>query len=299
MDTSAARLRTDPHNRAAFESHPRSWAQNRYVYPVISRRSGGLSIGVNLNPDKACNFDCIYCSVNRKIPGDRRPIDLAVLSAELAAMLDTARSGQLFQHPPFADISPELRRLNDIAFSGDGEPTSCPQLLEGFKLAKAALDERKMEGVKIILITNATLLHRPPVASALSFLDACHSEIWAKLDAGTPEYYQQVDRTNVPFQRVLENITECAKRRPIIIQSLFMKVHGVGPLDAELDAYARRLLAMVQAGGRLRRVQIYTIARDPAESFASPLEGAELEQIAARVRQILPAAAKINCEVFP
>ncbi|MGC8560971.1 MAG: radical SAM protein [Phycisphaerae bacterium] len=299
MDTSAARLRTDPNNRAAFESHPRSWAQNRYIYPVISRRSGGLSIGVNLNPDKACNFDCIYCSVNRKIPGDRRPIDLSVLSAELAAMLDTAHSGRLFQHPPFADISPELRRLNDIAFSGDGEPTSCPQLLDGFKLAKAALDERKMEGVKFILITNATLLHRPPVAAALSFLDACYSEIWAKLDAGTPEHYERVDRTTIPLQRVLENITECAQRRPIVIQSLFMKVHGVGPSDAELDAYARRLLAMVQAGGKLRRVQIYTIARDPAEHFAGPLESAELDRIAARVKQMLPPEAKVKCEVFP
>lgn len=298
MESSASDLRDKPNNRSAFESHPRQWETNRYIYPVISRRSGGLSIGVNLNPDKACNFDCIYCSVNRRIPGDRRPVDTAILAHELAAMLDAAVSGRLFQHPPFADISPELRRLNDIAFSGDGEPTSSPQLLEGFKLAKAMLDDRKMSGVKIILITNATLLHRPSVENALNFLDACYSEIWAKLDAGTPEYYQVVDRTDVPFDRVLENIIACAKIRPIVIQSLFMKVHGVNPPDTELDAYARRLLDILQGGGKLRQVQIYTIARDPAESFATPLSLQELERIATRVAALLPAEKRILFEVF-
>src|SRR5947208_956480 len=51
-----------------FMQHSRSWRENRYVYPVISRRSKGLSIGVNLNPDKVCNFDCVYCCVDRTTP---------------------------------------------------------------------------------------------------------------------------------------------------------------------------------------------------------------------------------------
>jgi len=41
--------------------HRRELDENRYVYAVLSRRSGGVSIGINLNPDKVCNFDCIYC----------------------------------------------------------------------------------------------------------------------------------------------------------------------------------------------------------------------------------------------
>ena len=49
-----------------FAAHPRTYHENKFVYPVLSRRSGGISIGVNLNPDKICNFDCIYCQVDRR-----------------------------------------------------------------------------------------------------------------------------------------------------------------------------------------------------------------------------------------
>ncbi len=56
------------HKTTLFTQHSRSWQSNRYVYPVISRRSKGLSIGVNLNPDKVCNFDCVYCCVDRTHP---------------------------------------------------------------------------------------------------------------------------------------------------------------------------------------------------------------------------------------
>ena len=51
--------------------HERRFEANRFVYPVLSRRSKGLSLGVNLNPDKVCNFDCIYCQVDRTTTSER------------------------------------------------------------------------------------------------------------------------------------------------------------------------------------------------------------------------------------
>src|SRR5207253_10281927 len=107
-----------------YTEHARTWQANRYVYPVISRRSQGLSIGVNLNPDKVCNFDCIYCCVDRSEPPVVREVDLAVLRDELDHALTLADSGEIFQVPPLDQTPPPLRRLNDVAFSGDGEPTS-------------------------------------------------------------------------------------------------------------------------------------------------------------------------------
>jgi hypothetical protein len=73
--------------RAAWRRHERGWADNRYVYAVVSRRSGGLSVGVNLNPDKGCNFDCIYCQVDRTIPPVVRTVDLDRLATELDLVL--------------------------------------------------------------------------------------------------------------------------------------------------------------------------------------------------------------------
>ena len=45
---------------AAFD-RPSDFLDNRFVYAVISSRAHGLSLGVNLNPDKLCNYDCLYC----------------------------------------------------------------------------------------------------------------------------------------------------------------------------------------------------------------------------------------------
>ena len=107
-----------------FTHHPRSFETNRFVYPVVSRRSAGVSIGVNLNPDKICNFDCIYCQVDRVSSSETRFVGTEQLLAELDHMLSLVTSGELFEHPRFRDTPTELRRLNDIAFSGDGEPTT-------------------------------------------------------------------------------------------------------------------------------------------------------------------------------
>ncbi|GIS62123.1 MAG: hypothetical protein CM1200mP2_43480 [Planctomycetaceae bacterium] len=56
--------------------HPRTFHDNRFVYPVLSRRSHGLSVGINLNPDKICNFDCIYCQVDRTSQAETRFVEL-------------------------------------------------------------------------------------------------------------------------------------------------------------------------------------------------------------------------------
>jgi len=122
-----------------FTQHSRSWQQNRYVYPVISRRSKGLSIGVNLNPDKACNFDCVYCCVDRTTPATVRRVDLAILREELDHMIGLAASGELFEQPPFDQTPAQLRRVNDVAFSGDGEPTSYAQFPEAGRMAAELL----------------------------------------------------------------------------------------------------------------------------------------------------------------
>ncbi len=105
-------------------SHPRDWRSNLYVYPVISRRSGGLSIGINLNPDTACNFDCVYCQVDRSTTPRVREVDPERVRDELERMIAEAQSGRLFEDPAFAGVPDNYRWIKDIAFSGDGEPTT-------------------------------------------------------------------------------------------------------------------------------------------------------------------------------
>ena len=259
--------------------HARRFAANRFVYPVLSRRSGGISIGVNLNPDKVCNFDCIYCQVDRRSESETRFVAIDQLLRELADTIDLVTSGDIYQTEKFATTPPALRRLNDIAFSGDGEPTTYRNFDEIIAACAEVKRSAGLDDVKMVLITNASMFHRPHVQRGLAILEANHGEIWAKLDAGTEEYYQLIDRTTIPFRQILDNIAAAAKARPIVIQSLFMRVHGAGPSPAEQLAFCDRLNEMLAVGGQIKLVQIYTIARRPAESYVTPLGDAEVDAI--------------------
>lgn len=264
-----------------FRQHSREWRTNQYVYPVISRRSRGLSIGVNLNPNKACTFDCVYCMVDRTVSGRAGGIELERLAAELDQMLALVASGALFEQEPFTRTPEPLRRLNDLAFSGDGEPTASPAFAEACRLAADALERRALEA-KVVVITNATLLDRPQVIEALASLGP-RGEVWAKLDAGTEAHYQRVNRSKVPFARVLANLRESGRVRPLIIQSLFMRLPEGPPAEEEVAAYLERLRELRDAGAQIDRVQLYTIARTTAVPGVEAVSDEELSRIAERV----------------
>ena len=264
--------------RLDFKDHRRELDENRYVYAVVSRRARGLSIGVNLNPDKTCNFDCPYCQVDRTTPGGPTRVEVADLTDELEELLQRA-AGDLWTTPPFDTVAPELRRVADVAFAGDGEPTTPAAFPAAARAAREARD-RLAPGVPLRLLTNATRLHKDRVRAALAEFD----ELWCKLDAGTEAHFHVVDGTRLPFQRILENLLLVARERPIVIQSLFLTLDGVGPGDAEIAAWADRLREIVSQGGRIDHVQVYTVARAPSDPRCGPLDPARLEAIAAAAR---------------
>ena len=296
--------------------HSRHFEHNRFVYPVLSRRSGAISIGVNLNPDKICNFDCIYCQVDRRSESETQFVETPQLLEELRWTLDLVTSGRIYESPQFHDVPPNVRRLNDIAFSGDGEPTTYKnfdEIIEACAEVKRQAELRMLDTrssildtddpassiqhptstIKLVLITNASMFHRPHVQRGLAILDENNGEIWAKLEAGTNEYYHLIERTTIPFRQILDNITMTARVRPLVIQSLFMRVNNAPPSPQELEAFCDRLNEITTAGGNLKLVQVYTIARRPTESSVTPISDAEVDEIVALVKQRtnLPALA--------
>src|SRR5438874_22169 len=158
--------------------------------------------------------------------------------------------------------------------------TRHPRRFEENRFVYPVLSRRlSLDAVKMVLITNASMFHRPHVQRGLEILDRNNGEIWAKLEAGTEEYFKLIDRTPIPFQQILDNITAAAKVGPLVIQALFMRVSGEPPSPAELEAFCDRLNEISAAGGKLKLIQIYTVARQPAESFVAPLSDAEVDAI--------------------
>jgi len=264
--------------RLDYQDHRRELEANRYVYAVVSRRARGLSIGVNLNPDKRCNFDCPYCQVDRTTPGGPSRVDVDALAGELEELLRRA-SDDLWTRPPFDTVAPELRRVADVAFAGDGEPTAPPEFPAAARAARAARD-RLAPSVPLRLLTNATLFHKDRVRAALADFD----ELWCKLDAGSEAYFHAVDGTRLRLQRVLDNLLLVARDRKIVVQSLFLTLDGAGPDDAEIGAWVGRMREIVEKGGRIEHVQVYTVARAPSDPRVGALDAARLEAIAAAAR---------------
>lgn len=272
----------------AHLDHRRIWRDFDYCYPVISRRSRGLSLGVNLNPDKICNFDCVYCEVDRLTEPKRRDLDPDLLTQELSLLLDLATSGEIYAIPPFDSARPEQRRLNDIALSGDGEPTTAREFPDVIARIAALKQDRGLDLVKLVLITDSSRLQAPEVVRGLETLMANQGEIWAKLDAGTEAFYQEICRTKVPFDRILDNLLATARRWPILIQTLFLSWNGAGPSAAEFEAYCGRLESILAQGGQLQAIQLYTVARPTPEPEARPLPRLEMDALAASLRSRLP-----------
>jgi wyosine [tRNA(Phe)-imidazoG37] synthetase (radical SAM superfamily) len=271
---------------------PRNRLNNRFVYAAISQRARGLSIGINLNPDRRCSFDCVYCEVDRDTPGRGRKVNVAVMAAELEHLLTLQHQGKLGEMAWFRNLPPELLELKEVALSGYGEPTLCPNFDEVVREVLYLRSTGKLPFFKTVLITNGTGLDLPPVTAGLDMF-CQQDEVWVKLDAGTEEYYQKINRPTLPFWRVLANILAVAKKRPIIVQSLFPLFNGQEPSWEEIEEYAQRLKELKAAGAKISLVQVYSAHRPPHRPDCEHLALKSLSSIAARVKSVTGLAAEV------
>jgi wyosine [tRNA(Phe)-imidazoG37] synthetase (radical SAM superfamily) len=272
---------------------PRNFLDNRFVYVVISPRARGLSIGVNMNPDKHCNFDCLYCEVDRAQAPREQQLEVEVMAGELERTLEAVRAGRLREQAYYCGLPEELTRLRHVTLSGDGEPTHCPNFVEAVQAVVHVRALGQFPFFKIVLITNATGLDQPQVQEGLRFFTK-QDEVWAKLDAGTEAHLARVNRSQVPLDKILANILMVARHRPVVIQSLFPAINGGEPAWDEIDHYTRRLRELVSHGAQIPLVQIYSATRPTPHSECGHLPLRTLSQIASTVRR----ATQLRAEVF-
>lgn len=273
--------------------YPRQFLSNRFVYTVISPRARGLSIGVNLNPDKFCNFDCVYCEVDRQQAASETCLDLRVMRAELERTLDLVHSGGIREYPGYNRTPAEMLRLQQVCLSGDGEPTLCPNFLSAMETVVHVRTRGRWPFFKLVLVTNATGFDRPEVQEGLAMLTSM-DEVWAKLEAGTQSYMQQVNKADCSLEDILAKIRGLARARPVVIQSLFPAICNQGPPPHEVEAYVQRLKELKDAGAQIPLVQIYSATRPTPHSECGHLPLGTLSMIARRVREV----TGLKTEVF-
>ena len=253
-----------------------------YVYPVISRRAGGLSVGINLNPNNACNWRCIYCQVPNLKRGGPSPIDLRRLEAELTEMLDLLyKSDYLERHVPAG-----MRRVVDLAFSGNGEPTSAAEFAEVVGLVGTLLDRRQLDTPPMIrLITNGSFLGRPGVQEGIARIGRQHGEVWFKVDTVGKEAMRRVNGAALEPATVLKRLRKCAGLCPTWVQTCLFALDGLYPAPAELYNY---LALLANARDVLAGVHLYGLARpsmQPEAPRLAALPADWLENLAKRIRR--------------
>ncbi|MGO8754086.1 MAG: radical SAM protein [Gallionellaceae bacterium] len=266
--------------------HSRDSAGLRYVYPVVSRRAGGVSIGINLNINNACNWRCIYCQVPNLIRGAPPPVDLILLEQELRGFLRELLHGDFMQ----SRVPQDMRRINDIALSGNGEPTSAEEFSAVIDLiGKLKQEVHLPEQLKLVLITNGSLVHRAQVQQGLRRMSQLNGEVWFKLDRASESGMQQINDTRTGMNKVRENLITSIALCPTWLQTCWFALDGAEPGKQDEDDYLDFLSGLLRDGIRPQGILLYSLARpslQPEAARLSALSCERLERFAARIRAL-------------
>jgi wyosine [tRNA(Phe)-imidazoG37] synthetase (radical SAM superfamily) len=266
-----------------IHDHSRELSGLKYIYSVISRRAGGLSIGVNLNVNNACNWQCIYCEIPNLTRGTPPPIQLDLVEQELRFFLHEIIHGDYMEK----NVSVEDRHLKDIAFSGNGEPTSAEEFPEVILIVKKILEEfNLLNKIKIRLITNGSLMHKASVIKAVEMLKEMNGEVWFKVDSATEGSIKTINQVNLKPHQILERLRNSINVCPTFVQTCIFTIDGKGPSEKDIDAYLQ-LVGEVKTN--IQGVHLYGLARPSLQPQAKSLgriSQEALEDIAIKLRNL-------------
>jgi len=267
-------------------NHDRDSAALRYVYPVVSRRAGGVSVGINLNPNNACNWRCLYCQVPDLTRGAAPLLDLALLEQELRGFLTELLHGDFMQ----TRVPIGARRINDIALSGNGEPTSAAEFSSVIELIARVRHELAVpQTVKTVLITNGSLLYRADVQQGLRIMAGMGGEVWFKLDRASAAGILRINDTQARMDKVRANLIAAMAACPTWLQTCWFALDGAPPSPEDEEDYLQFVAGLLRDGHPLQGVLLYGLARPSLQREAprlSALPATTLQAFAERIARL-------------
>ncbi len=267
--------------------HNRGVAGLKYVYPVISRRAGGLSVGINVNTNNACNWRCVYCQVPDLIRGAAPEMDFQLLERELRFFLRQVLEGDFFDK---FNVSQALRVIKDIAISGNGEPTS----LKGFDrvielVGKVAFEMGVFPKSHFVLISNGSLINQPDVQASLKNLNNYQGEVWFKLDSATEYGRRLINDSKLTTEKMINNLKISTQLCATSIQTCMMDYLDEDKAKSEREAYIELLKSIKEEKVAIKKIMLYTLARpsfQPEAAEIKKLDGEKMEEFAKKIREL-------------
>lgn len=266
--------------------HRRDSLALNYIYVVDSRRAGGLSIGINLNTNNACNWRCIYCQVPNLRRGNAPAANLELLEHELGSVLDDILHDDFFDK---YNIRSENRTIRDLAISGNGEPTTCKNFDQVIKQIGRVLETAGLNNrLKPVLITNGSLVNQSRVQKGIAYLSALNGEVWFKLDSATDAGIKNINNASISIAKIRRHLEITANLCPTWIQTCVFGLKGEPPSKREQEEYIHFLSSVLKQGTRLHGVLLYGIARPSKQKEASSLSRLPMEwlnQFAIKIKE--------------
>ena len=267
--------------------HSRDIAGLKYIYPVLSRRAGGLSIGINFNINNACNWRCVYCQVPDLSRGTAPKMDFFLLENELRFFLDSVLKGDFFNQ---FNVPEKHRIIKDIAISGNGEPTSLKHFDKAVDLiGRIATEMDVLPESDLVLITNGSLMHQASVQEGLRILNNYHGQVWFKLDSATEEGRKKINDSRQSNKNTRKNLTISSGLCETSLQTCMMEDLSVIEAENEQLAYLQLLNGLKQDQTMIKKIMLYTIARpslQPEASQMNKLDGDLMKQFADRITSL-------------
>lgn len=261
-------------------NHDRKIFDKKYIYPVVSRRAGGLSLGINLNTNNACNWQCIYCEIPNLTRGKPEPIDIKLLKKELYFWLEEiVHNNFLSKH-----TSPGTT-FKDIAFSGNGEPTAAREFAEVTQVVVEAINDYKLvDQLTIRVITNGSNMTNQSVQKGWAAIQSIRKEVWFKIDSVMNDEIKLINQINSSLGVTKNNIEASLSVSPTIIQTCLIKMNGQLPSNKSINAY---IAFLKHYEDRLSGIHLYSLARPSEQNISIEIERlteSELDQIADKIR---------------
>ena len=248
--------------------------------PVRSRRLG-WSLGLNISPIsyKFCSFNCVYCQYGGTTICT---LDTADRLEDFPTPVDfeKALESALYEHKD--------KEIDNITFSGNGEPTLHPQFAELVDIAKK-LKEEYFPEAKLGVLSNSSTVVMEKVRRALAELDFRIM----KLDTGNLETFRKINRPcpEVDYLAILNGLKSL---EGVILQTMF--IDGVIPNIGE-----REVKEWVERVGEIKplKAQIYSLHRPPAVSSLREVPTEKLGEIAARTEEATGVTVEVIVATSP
>ena len=269
-------------------NHDRNIFNSKYIYPVVSRRSMGLSLGINLNTNNACNWQCIYCQVSDLTRGKPEKIDLKLLENELDKWLEDIVNGSFLN-----ECASHIVDFKDIAFSGNGEPTATPEFEPIVKIVLEKIDKFQLsKTIKLRLITNGSYLNKKNIQHGLEHMKSVDHEVWFKIDHVNPKEALKINRINLSIASLRKNLQSAISISPTIVQTCLLKINKKLPSDDFVNEYIKFLDPYAS---QLKAIHLYSMVRPSQQKTdlqIDALDKSELQIIADKMNVL---KTKIEC----